>query len=239
MDKFKEIQKEAEKLKAQNKLNLEIDQIILSLLNQYQITIPEALSEGLITNQTTLPITHVDTKLKDEESIKLKISDLTIDTENPHNILLYRGFDIHIDENFHYSAGKTVTSFGFGFETFGQKLKYFLKNKEDQAAKDIIERISRNEITETEDLTQEEIQYISYIGSDRFIGMDFTVHTSFDYFIAKEFKDSGYQSGTLITISIPISSINTRNGIYMGNIGESEINFFWEFPKEYIKKVEY
>lgn len=43
MDKFKEIKKEAEKLKSQNEVNLEIDQIILSLLNQYQITIPEAL----------------------------------------------------------------------------------------------------------------------------------------------------------------------------------------------------
>lgn len=237
MDKFKEIKKEAEQLKAQNNLNLEIDQIILSLLNQYQITIPEALSEGLITNKTTLPLTHVDTKLKDEESIKLKISDLTIDTENPHNILLYRGFDIHIDENFHYSAGKNITS--FEFETFGQKLKHFLENKKDPKAKEILERISRNEIIETEDLTQEEIQYISYIGSDRFIGMDFTVHTTFNYFIAEEFKDSGYQSGTLITISIPISSLNTENGIYMGNIGESEINFFWEIPEEYIKKVEY
>lgn len=152
---------------------------------------------------------------------------------------MYRGFDIRIDENFHYSAGKTITSFGFGFETFGQKLKYFLENKEDPKAKEILERISRSEITETEDLTQEDIQYISYIGSDRFIGMDFTVHTTFNYFIAEEFKDSGYDSGTLITISIPISSINTQNGIYMGNIGESEINFFWEFPKEYIKKVEY
>lgn len=237
MDKFKKIKKEAEILKSKNEINLEIDQIILSLLNQYQITIPEALSEGLITKQTKLPIKHVDPKLQDLEEINIQISNLTVDPSNPNNILLYRGFDIHIDENLHYSAGKNITS--YGFETFGQKLKYFLENKKDPKALEILERISRNEIIETEDLTQEEIQYISYIGSDRFIGMDFTVHTTFDYFIAEEFKESGYRSGTLITISIPISSLKTENGIYMGNIGESEINFFWEIPKEYIKEVEY
>ena len=234
MNKYEKLRKHAEEIKKNTETNLETDQIILSLLREYEVSIKDALEEGLISADTKLPIEHVVEKLKFETELIPKISSLDIYPDYPYNILLYRGLDIEINSRYHICAGQSI----FYYQNFKETLESFLENKDTKIAEQIKRKLSRGEVEKPSDLSIEEIRHLSFTGTDSFIGADLTVHTSFDIFIAEEFKESLYSNGTFITFSLPIEFLNTTNSVYAGNIGESEINFFWEIPEEFIKSVE-